>query len=112
VLHRGERIDFEPFPCSGPDKAELVPCCRELIPCSVAQGSHLASNLKAIADYQTGPSIEVSTEEATKALEEAKVFVGHITHLPLDTDHTRDRGSKRPLTPPPVALAPARAMSR
>ena len=26
-----------------PDKAELFPCCRELIPCSVAQGIHLAN---------------------------------------------------------------------
>lgn len=38
-------------------------------------------NLKAIADYQTGPGIEVSTEQATRALEEAKLFVGHVTHL-------------------------------
>ena len=41
MLHRGERVDFAPIPCSGPDKAELLPCFRELIPCSVAQGTLL-----------------------------------------------------------------------
>jgi len=40
-----------------------------------------AYNLKAIADYQTGPGAEVSTEQATNALAEAKVFVAHVTHL-------------------------------
>jgi uncharacterized protein (UPF0332 family) len=40
-----------------------------------------AYNLKAIADYQTGPGAEVSTEQATNALAEAKIFVAHVAHL-------------------------------
>jgi uncharacterized protein (UPF0332 family) len=40
-----------------------------------------AYNLKAIADYQTGPGAEVSTEQATNAIGEAKDFVAHVKHL-------------------------------
>jgi len=35
---RSARIDFAPNSLFRPDKAELIPCYRELIPCSVAQG--------------------------------------------------------------------------
>ena len=40
-----------------------------------------AYNLKAIADYETGPEAEVSVEEATGALASAKRFVAHLTGL-------------------------------
>ena len=33
---RGSRIEFAPNSLFGPDKAELLPCSRELLPCSVA----------------------------------------------------------------------------
>jgi hypothetical protein len=35
-LSRDARIDLEPNSLFQPDKAELSPCCRELIPCSAA----------------------------------------------------------------------------
>jgi uncharacterized protein (UPF0332 family) len=35
-------------------------------------------NLKAIADYETGPGSEVSVDRATKAVEQAKRFVRHF----------------------------------
>jgi uncharacterized protein (UPF0332 family) len=41
----------------------------------------IAYNLKAIADYETGPGAEVSAEEAAGALERAKSFVAHLTRL-------------------------------
>ena len=40
-----------------------------------------AYNLKAIADYETGPGSKVSPEHATEAVEEGKQFVAHITGL-------------------------------
>src|ERR1700688_582070 len=40
---QGERIDFAPIACSFPGIAKLIPCCRELLPCSVAQGTPCAS---------------------------------------------------------------------
>jgi uncharacterized protein (UPF0332 family) len=38
-------------------------------------------NLKAIADYQTGPGSKVSPELATEAIETAKRFVAKIAEL-------------------------------
>lgn len=38
-------------------------------------------NLKAIADYETGPGSEVSAERATEAVETGKQFVAHIADL-------------------------------
>ena len=38
-------------------------------------------NLKAIADYETGPGSEVSAERATAAVETGKQFVAHIAGL-------------------------------
>ncbi|HWG07089.1 MAG TPA: HEPN domain-containing protein [Beijerinckiaceae bacterium] len=38
-------------------------------------------NLKAIADYETGPSAEVTADQATQALAQAKRFVAHIAGL-------------------------------
>jgi len=40
-----------------------------------------AYNLKAIADYEGGPSSEVSAEQATSAVEAGKQFVTHIAGL-------------------------------
>jgi uncharacterized protein (UPF0332 family) len=38
-------------------------------------------NLKAIADYETGPGSDVSPERAAQAIEEAKFFVARIAEL-------------------------------
>jgi uncharacterized protein (UPF0332 family) len=40
-----------------------------------------AYNLKAIADYETGPGAEVSAEQATQALAQAKRFVAYLASL-------------------------------
>lgn len=40
-----------------------------------------AYNLKAIADYETGPGSEVSAERATAAVEAGKQFVTHIAWI-------------------------------
>ena len=40
-----------------------------------------AYNLKAIADYETGPGSEISAERATRAVEAGKEFVGHIAKM-------------------------------
>jgi uncharacterized protein (UPF0332 family) len=40
-----------------------------------------AYNLKAIADYETGPGAEVSAEQATLALAQARRFVAHLAIL-------------------------------
>ena len=40
-----------------------------------------AYNLKAIADYETGPGSEVPAEKAAQAIAEAKLFVGAIETL-------------------------------
>ena len=40
-----------------------------------------AYNLKAIADYETGPGSEVSPERATEAVAAGKRFVAHIGSL-------------------------------
>jgi uncharacterized protein (UPF0332 family) len=37
-------------------------------------------NLKAIADYETGPGSEISAERATLAVEHAKRFVRHLAN--------------------------------
>jgi uncharacterized protein (UPF0332 family) len=37
-------------------------------------------NLKAIADYETGPGSEISTERAATAVEQAKRFVQYFDH--------------------------------
>lgn len=44
-------------------------------------------NLKAIADYETGPGSEVSSERATTAVEMGKKFVAHIASLLTATAH-------------------------
>jgi uncharacterized protein (UPF0332 family) len=38
-------------------------------------------NLKAIADYETGPGSEISPERATEAIAAGKRFVAHLTDL-------------------------------
>lgn len=38
-------------------------------------------NLKAIADYETGPGATVSAAQATEALAAARVFVAHLANL-------------------------------
>ena len=40
MIRRGAGIDLAPNSLFRPDNAELLPCCRDLIPCSVAQGTH------------------------------------------------------------------------
>lgn len=40
-----------------------------------------AYNLKAIADYETGPDLEVSAERATEAIETGKRFAAHFGEL-------------------------------
>ena len=40
-----------------------------------------AYNLKAIADYETGPGAEVTADQATQAVLQAKRFVAHLTAL-------------------------------
>jgi uncharacterized protein (UPF0332 family) len=35
-------------------------------------------NLKAIADYETGPGAEISAERTTVAVEQARRFVRHV----------------------------------
>lgn len=40
-----------------------------------------AYNLKAIADYETGPGSEITTERAVGAVETGKRFVAHIANL-------------------------------
>ena len=40
-----------------------------------------AYNLKAIADYETGPGSEITAERATVAVETGKRFVAHIAGL-------------------------------
>jgi uncharacterized protein (UPF0332 family) len=38
-------------------------------------------NLKALADYETGPGAEVTAERAASALEAAKKFIAHVAAL-------------------------------
>jgi uncharacterized protein (UPF0332 family) len=38
-------------------------------------------NLKAIADYETGPGSDVSSERAMQAIEEARLFVAKVAEL-------------------------------
>ena len=38
-------------------------------------------NLKAIADYETGPGSDISAERATEAVENGKRFVAHFAQL-------------------------------
>ncbi len=45
-------------------------------------------NLKAIADYETGPGSEVTAERAASALEAAKKFVAHVAALLTPNGHT------------------------
>ena len=40
-----------------------------------------AYNLKAIADYDTGPGSDVSPERATEAMSTGKLFVAHVARL-------------------------------
>lgn len=40
-----------------------------------------AYNLKAIADYETGPGSEITAERATVAVETGKQFVAHVANL-------------------------------
>jgi len=49
-----------------------------LLPCRF---HGFAYNLKAIADYETGPGSEISAELATEAIEIAKRFVARIAEL-------------------------------
>lgn len=46
-------------------------------------------NLKAIADYETGPGSHVSRESASKALQEAEHFVSMISALISDVPNGR-----------------------
>jgi uncharacterized protein (UPF0332 family) len=46
-------------------------------------------NLKAIADYETGPGSEVTPERAASALEAGKKFVAHVAALLPPNGHTR-----------------------
>ena len=41
-------------------------------------------NLKAVADYETGPGAHVSQDTATRALQEARLFVDAIARLVAD----------------------------
>jgi hypothetical protein len=49
---QGERIDFAPIACSFPVVAKLILCCRELLPCSVAQGI-VAQAIEVIDVFET-----------------------------------------------------------
>ncbi len=53
-------------------------------------------NLKAVADYETGPGSEVSAERAAGALEAGNQFVSHIAELlaPASSAPYRDDGAK------------------
>jgi uncharacterized protein (UPF0332 family) len=53
-------------------------------------------NLKAVADYETGPGVEVSVERAARALEAGNQFVSHIAELlaPASSAPIGDDGPK------------------
>ncbi len=48
-----------------------------------------AYDFKAVADYDTGPIAEVSTQEATDAVEVARKFIAAVRHV-LMPPPTRD----------------------
>ena len=68
--HKGVHTEFQRLT---KDDSKLAPELRVFL-------SH-AYNLKAVADYETGPNAEVSAEEAAQALAQAKRFVGHFAGL-------------------------------
>jgi len=53
-------------------------------------------NLKAIADYETGPGFEVTAERAVSALEAAKKFVAHVAGLLPPNGHTPPLPERQP----------------
>jgi uncharacterized protein (UPF0332 family) len=68
--HKGVHTEFQRLTKDDPN---FVPDLRAFL-------SH-AYNLKAIADYQTGPGAEVSAQQAMWALAQAKQFVAHVEGL-------------------------------
>jgi len=68
--HKGVHTEFQRLTR---DDGTFVPGLRVFL-------SH-AYNLKAIADYETGPDSGVSAEQAKEALAQAKRFVAHIASL-------------------------------
>jgi uncharacterized protein (UPF0332 family) len=68
--HKGVHTEFQRLTKDDPN---FVPDLRAFL-------SH-AYNLKAIADYETGPGAEVSAQQAMWALAQAKQFVAHVEGL-------------------------------
>jgi uncharacterized protein (UPF0332 family) len=68
--HKGVHTEFQRLTKDDPT---FVPDLRVFL-------SH-AYNLKAIADYETGPGSGVSAEQAAQALAQAKRFVSHFASL-------------------------------
>lgn len=68
--HNGVRIEFNRLT---KDDARLDAALRSFLVRSY--------NLKAVADYETGPDSHVSREKAVQALDEAKLFVSRIGAL-------------------------------
>lgn len=55
-----------------------------------------AYNLKAIADYETGPGVEVSAERAAHAVDAGRRFVSHIAGLLSHVSPTTPREDGAP----------------
>ena len=53
-------------------------------------------NLKAIADYETGPGSEVTAERAASALEAAKKFIAHVAGLLPPNGHAPPPPERQP----------------
>jgi hypothetical protein len=72
-----------------------------------------AYNLKAIADYETGPGVEVSAERAAHAVDAGKRLVSHIAGLVSRASPTPPREDDAPFRQNsqaiPVALCSRRA---
>ena len=65
--HRGVHVEFQRVT---KDSQSIGPKLRSFL--------SRAYNLKAMADYETGPESGVSRERATEAVAEAKSFVAHV----------------------------------
>jgi uncharacterized protein (UPF0332 family) len=68
-----------------------------------------AYSLKEVADYETGPDAHLSTEQATRTIDEARQFVAAVTRSSRQTDARRRTASRPLLTPPHY---PAAALSQ
>jgi uncharacterized protein (UPF0332 family) len=55
-----------------------------------------AYNLKAIADYETGPGADISADRAVAAVAAGKQFVAHVTELITAPGSGPTQGSEQP----------------